>query len=116
MMGSDPHAHIPRRLVAHTLFLVEEKYEYRNHIACIEDTIRGIKERGSDEHTATGNEFCWKAHVWEFESDFGVSLHSGQEMKLQWRVRNINDAIKPRAGHVLQSDGIVERHFGRWMY
>lgn len=112
LTGSDPNAHIPQRLVAHTLFLVKEKYEYKS-----------MQEEGSNsvckthpgfgEHYA--HDFRINAHVWEFETDVGMN-NAGDAIDLHWRVRNINNALKPRSGMVLKSDGLVERRLGRWIY
>lgn len=126
----DPHAHLPHRLVAHTLFLVEEKYE----CTAVSDHLRDPSAQSSssleplgnmtsattsgspDEHTAANGDFRLQAHVWEFETDVGVSFNSGENIKLQWRVRNINNVLKPRRGHVLKSDGLVVKKCGRWIY
>jgi len=118
LTGSDPHAHLPHRLVAHMLFLVEEKYEYK-HVAGSPAESNSAALRGCssfDEHSIINNDFQMQCHVWEFETDIGVSFNSGEHIKLQWRVRNINNALKPRTGHVLKSDGLVERRLGRWVY
>ena len=130
LTGSDPHAHLPHRLVAHTLFLVEEKYE----CTAVSDHLRDPSPQSSssleplgkitsattsgspDEHTAANGDFRLQAHVWEFETDVGVSFNSGENIKLQWRVRNINNVLKPRRGHVLKSDGLVVKKCGRWIY
>ena len=130
LTGSDPHAHLPHRLVAHTLFLVEEKYEctavsdhlrdpYPQSSSSLEPLgkITSATTSGSpDEHTAANGDFRLQAHVWEFETDVGVSFNSGENIKLQWRVRNINNVLKPRRGHVLKSDGLVVKKCGRWIY
>jgi len=131
LTGSDPHAHLPHRLVAHTLFLVEEKYECTavsgNHLrdpsAQSSSSLEPLGKMTSattsgspDEHTAANGDFRLQAHVWEFETDVGVSFNSGENIKLQWRVRNINNVLKPRRGHVLKSDGLVVKKCGRWIY
>lgn len=132
LTGSDPHAHLPHRLVAHTLFLVEEKYECTavsgNHLrdpsaqssSSLEPlgkmTSAATTSGSPDEHTAANGDFRLQAHVWEFETDVGVSFNSGENIKLQWRVRNINNVLKPRRGHVLKSDGLVVKKCGRWIY
>jgi len=139
LTGSDPHAHLPHRLVAHTLFLVEEKYEHQNlgrslavgdgnHISdsyrkpLSLEPLRKVTSAtsgspaGPDEHSAANGDFRTQAHVWEFETDVGVSFNSGENIKLQWRVRNINNVLKPRRGHVLKSDGLVVKKCGRWIY
>ena len=36
--------------------------------------------------------------------------------ELQWRVRNINRAIEPRSGSLLESEGVGEERLGRWDY
>lgn len=132
LTGSDPHAHLPHRLVAHTLFLVEEKYECQNlgQSTAVSDACRprdssALEPLGEmtsatsgspDEHSAANGDFRMQAHVWEFETDVGVSFNSGENIKLQWRVRNINNVLMPRKGHVLKSDGLVVKKCGRWIY
>lgn len=118
LTGSDPHAHLPHRLVAHTLFLVEEKYEWKHVVenAAQDSSVSLLGRKFFDEHSVTEDDFRTQCHVWEFETDVGVSFNSGENIKLQWRVRNINNALKPRTGHVLKSDGLVERRLGRWVY
>eukprot|EP00563_Minutocellus_polymorphus_P017529 CAMPEP_0197722608 /NCGR_PEP_ID=MMETSP1434-20131217/5228_1 /TAXON_ID=265543 /ORGANISM="Minutocellus polymorphus, Strain CCMP3303" /LENGTH=408 /DNA_ID=CAMNT_0043307777 /DNA_START=205 /DNA_END=1431 /DNA_ORIENTATION=- len=138
LTGSDPNAHLPHRLVAHTLFLVEEKYECQNlrgktavgdgsyqygpseQSPSLEPLHVGKASSATsstpDEHSAANGNFRMQAHVWEFETDVGVSFNSGENIKLQWRVRNINNVLKPRRGHVLKSDGLVTKKCGRWIY
>lgn len=140
LTGSDPHAHLPHRLVAHTLFLVEEKYECQNlqgemalsdgshhngpsaqspslePLVPVVGKVSSATKSPPDEHSIANGSFRMQAHVWEFETDVGVSFNSGENIKLQWRVRNINNVLKPRRGHVLKSDGLVTKKCGRWIY
>jgi hypothetical protein len=132
----DKHKGKPRRLVAHTLFLVRERdslapfgLEGGNGVdPQLRRRQRGGRRGGwgsamadwtPDKAEAMGEEggehiepLPLQCHVWEFETD----LVDGGVAESRWRVRNINRAIQPRDGVLLESDGIGERRTGNWDY
>jgi hypothetical protein len=154
--GTDPDVHLPRRVVAHVLFLARESCSNtdlelaeeaigRERLARLGEVAvqqhqekRNVGSRGRGEpgfvvDGATGgvddgappvdlisaggfDPQQRRLHVWEFESDFGVVFPANFPIPLRWRIRNINGAIEPRSGQVLNSEGCVDHHMALWVY